>query len=132
MPRMSELGSAARETLAFCSTYIMPPQHLFKLILLPHLPLAEILCFLRLFPAREMGWVLRYFCKVIRVESQRLERNRHIKRTGAGIAQTQDFHGHLAAAIVEEIDGPEFRRRGAEDCIDQVVEEYFGVTLLQG
>ena len=108
----------------------MLPQYLVKLILLPHLPLSQKLCFLRLFPAREMRRVLRHFSKMIRAESQRLERDRHIQRAGAGVTQTQDSHGHLAAAM-EEVNGSEFRGWGAQDGSDHVVEKDFGVTLLQ-
>ncbi len=108
----------------------MPPQHLLKVFLLPHLPLAQIFCLLRLFPAREVRRVLGHFRKMIRTETQRLERDRHIQRAGAGVAQTQNFHGQLALTIVEEINGTEFCGRGAEDGVNQVVKEYFGVALL--
>ena len=108
----------------------MPRQHLLKLLLAPRLSLAEILCLLRLLPAGEVGRVLRHLGEMVGAEAQSLERDGHVERAGAGVAQAQDAHGPVAVAGVEEVDGAEFRGRVAEDGGDDAVDEDFGVALL--
>ena len=78
-----------------------------------------------------MRRVLRHLGQMVGAEAQRLERDGHVQRARARVAQAQDAHGPLAVAAVEEVDGAELCGRIAEDCGDDAVEEDFCIALLE-
>ena len=52
---------------------------------------------------------------MIGAEAQRLERDKHVERVGAEVAQAQDAHRLVAVTVVKEVDGAESRERTAEN-----------------
>ena len=112
--------------------HIMVPKHGVKLLLPPYLARlgsAQELGLLRLLPAREMRRVLAHLGEVVRVVSERLQRDGQIQRPHPRVAEAEHAHGHLARSLVQEVDGPEGRRGRAEDGGHDGVHENLRIPL---